>query len=492
MYNSKTFLACVAVLALGLTACKKSFLEKVPESNLTTGNFYKNAHDAESGLTGAYNTLATGNFYLYDNFMNTDGRSDNCYVNGDNTTAEQPLENFTYDANNTNVQRDWQELYNDIAAANVVTDNVPNINDPSWNGTNRKQQILAEASFIRAMSYYWLVTEWGACPLITKTGNNGNNYPSRAPVADVYQQIITDLKFADANLPVKPYNNQLGRATQGAADALLAKTYAQMGDYTNCLTYCNKVITGGQYSLVGNFANLWGAANKNNTESILEIEMPGSPYGDWGPELFDYVSSDNWPKRDIGSYDLTQAFKTAGDNGSRYTATFTWQIANASFNMPANAWNPDAPIPFTNKFPEPDSWDSNDDITLLRLGDIILLAAEANNQLGNSAAAITELNQIRTRAGLANTTASTKSDLAVAILNERRLELVHECTRWNDLLRADANGTINLVTLMNSQVNSFGVNLQYNLAADKHQFLFPIPKQDMLLNHSLTQNPGYK
>lgn len=489
--NTKIFLTCAVVLAIGLSACQKSFLDKVPQSNLTNGNFYKTANDAESGLTGAYGTIATGNFYLYDNFMNTDGRSDNCYVNGDNTTAEQPLENFTFNANNSNIQRDWQELYADIAAANAVLDNVPKINDPAWAGTTRKAQILGEASFLRAMSYYWLVTEWGACPLITTTGNGGNNYPSRASVADVYQQIITDLKFADANLLPTAYNNQIGRATQGAADALLAKTYAQMGDYTNCLVYCNKVINGGKYSLVPNFANLWGAANKNNVESILEFQYPASTYGNWGVELFDYVASDNWPKRDIGSYDLTQAFKTAGDTGPRYTATFNWQIANASFNMPVNAWDPAAPIPFTNKLPEPDSWNSTDDVVVLRLADIILLAAEANNQLGNTAAATTLLNQVRTRAGLANTTATTKSTLALAILNERRLELVHECTRWNDLLRADVNGTINLVQLMNSQVDSHGNNLKYNMSADKHQFLFPIPSQDLLLNHNLTQNPGY-
>ena len=159
--------------------------------------------------------------------------------------------------------------------------------------------------------------------------------------------------------------------------------------------------------------------------------------------------------------------------------------------MPVNAWDPAAPIPFTNKLPEPDSWNSTDDVVVLRLADIILLAAEATNKLGNTSAATTLLNQVRTRAGLANTTATTKSTLALAILNERRLELVHECTRWNDLLRADVNGTINLVQLMNSQVDSHGNNLKYNMSADKHQFLFPIPSQDLLLNHNLTQNPGY-
>ena len=120
-----------------------------------------------------------------------------------------------------------------------------------------------------------------------------------------------------------------------------------------------------------------------------------------------------------------------------------------------------------------------------------MLAAEANNQLGNTAAATTLLNQIRTRAGLPNTTATTQAALALAILNERRLELVNECVRWNDLLRAEANGWVNVVTLMNSQKDESGATINYGMSGDKHQYLFPIPEQDRLLNKNLTQNTGY-
>jgi starch-binding outer membrane protein, SusD/RagB family len=487
------FLTTAGLLALGLVSCSKSFLEKTPASSLTTGNYYKTATDAENGLTGVYFSLVNGNFYYYDNFMNEDGRSDNCYVNGDNVTAEHPIENFTLTSSNTNIQRDWQELFADVLSANTVLDNVPGIDDPVWTGTNRKAQIIGEAKFLRANAYYWLVTEWGDVPLLLSATNGGNYYPARNPAADVYAQIISDLKYADSVLGPQPYNQQIGRATKGAADALLAKTYAQMGDYTDCLTYCNSVINSGVYTLVSSCANLWGVANKNNSESILEIQFngSGSPYGNWGGELFDYVPSDNWPKRDIASYDLVQAFMAEGDTMARYKAAMTWNVANASFNMPVNAWDPNSPIPFMNKYPDADSWNSPDNIVLLRLSDIILLAAEANNQTGNTAEATTLLNEIRNRAGLANTTASGQTALALAILNERRLELVHECTRWNDLIRADKNGTVNLVNLMNSQVNSYGVNIQYNMNADKHQFLWPIPLQDLQLNKNLTQNPGF-
>jgi hypothetical protein len=495
----KIYLVCAGIVALGLSACKKSFIEKAPQSSLTTGNFFKTANDAETSLTGAYATMRNG-FYQYNNLLFTDGRSDNCYVNGDDYTHEYALENFTYAPSNDKIGGEWTDLYGMIAAANTVLDNVPNITDPQLSAT-RKTQILAEARFLRGMHYYWLVTEWGPCPLVLTT-NYGNNYtPKRNPVAEVYAQIIADLKFADANLPLKPANNQVGRATQGAADAMLAKTYAQMGDYTNCLTYCNKVINGGQYSLLPSFANLWGVANKNNAESIFEIQSNQTgTYYNYGAELWDYVPADNYPKRNIGSYDLIQAFAAESDTATsvRYHTTFNWQIANAAFNMPLNAWDPAKPIPFVNKQPDPGGFDSPDDIELIRYADIILLAAEANNQLGNTAVATTQLNQIRTRAGVANTTATTKASLALAILNERRLELVNEGTRWHDLLRANANGTINILTLMNNQHDSHGTLLKYGIVINnvpqgvtQNELLFPIATTELQLNPNLIQNPGY-
>lgn len=493
MRSTKTFLVCAGIMALGLSACKKSFIDKIPQSSLTTGNFFKTANDAETGLTGAYATMRNG-FYQYNNLLFTDGRSDNCYINGDDNTGEWPLENFTYAPSNGKIGGEWSDLYGMIYSANTVLDNVPAITDPALT-TTRKNQILAEARFLRAMHYYWLVTEWGATPLVLSTDFKGDYTPKRDAVSAIYAQIVADLQFADANLPSTPANGQAGRATKGAADALLAKAYAQMGDYANCLIYCNKVISGGQYSLLPNFANLWGVTNKNNAESIFEIQgNQTGTYYNYGAEIFDYVSSDNWPKRNIGSYDLIQAFAAEGDNGPRYQATFNWQIANASFNMPLNAWDPAKPIPFTNKMPDAGGFDSPDDIELIRYADIILLAAEANNQLGNIAPAIAELNQVRTRAGIANTTAAAKNTLALAILNERRLELVNEGCRWNDLLRANANGTINILTLLNSQHDSNGNLLKYGVGGagvTQNQLLFPIATNELQLNPNLTQNPGY-
>lgn len=470
-----------------LTSCSQEFLDKAPQSELAAGSL-TTAADAESILNGAYNAMP--DYFSYSNFFTTEGMSDNTYINGDNN-VEQPLENFTFDSANGEIQLSWSELYKHITAANAAIDNVTLIEDPKWEGTNRKEQILAEATFLRAHAYYWLVTSWGDVPLILTTTNGGNYYPSRTSADLVYAQIIKDLKYAEGILAVTPYNNNYGRVTKGAARALLAKTYAQMGDYANCLLYCNEVISG-PYSLVSDYSKLFGLANKNTTESIFELQVPsnGAPYNVWKLNVISYGPNDNWPKRQIGSYDLVKAFNDAGDNGARYKSTFNWKVTGASLNMPFNAWDTTKEIPFCGKFSYSDTWTNGDNLVMIRLADIILLAAEANVQLDKLPEATALLNRIRTRAGLGNTTATTKSALALAVLNERRLELVYERTRWNDLKRADANGTINMVNLMNSQVNSSLQPLNYGMQG--FQKLLPIPLGDIQINKNLLpNNTGY-
>ena len=143
-------------------------------------------------------------------------------------------------------------------------------------------------------------------------------------------------------------------------------------------------------------------------------------------------------------------------------------------------------MPYAYKWKQADGYNSPDNEILIRLADIILLDAEALNQTGQTAAAIPLINQIRSRVNLPPTTASTQADVALAILNERRLELALEGWRWTDLLRFGTQYTINL---MNSQVDPSGNPLNYNVTADK--LLFPIPASEMDLDVNLTQNPGY-
>ena len=477
------FSLLVAILALA-TGCSKT-IDKTPISTLTTANFYKTAQDAEAGLAGAYNSLYQ-QFYIWDYMTNGDVWADNCYAGGNNPD-NFGIDNFALTALNGNVTRDWQGLYDGIANANAVTDNVPAINDPVWNGTTRKAQILAEAKFLRSLHYFYLVTTYGDVPLVIT--NNGNVYPFRAPAAAVYAQIEQDLISADSSLLAAGSGNpNIGRATQGAAEGLLAKVYAQQGKYDSCLIYCNKVLANTYYSLVPNYANLFDGNHPNTVESLFEIQH-GTVSGttNYGPELLlPYsLTGDNYAKFNECTNDLIKAYRTAGDS-VRLQASVYFSLPEDTIAIPPPYTAATSPVPYAYKWKQADGYNSPDNEILIRLADIILLKAEALNNTGQTAQAIPLVNQIRARVNLPATTATTQTDLATAILNERRLELALEGWRWTDLLRFGTQYTINL---MNSQVDPSGNPLNYNVTQNK--LLFPVPQSEMDLDQNLTQNPGY-
>jgi len=484
--QTKQILLVLGLVAAGSTilpACNKT-IDKKPISSLTTTNFYQTAKDAESGLTGAYNSLYQ-QYYIWDYQTNGDVQADNCYAGGNNPDNFS-IDNFTLNPLNGNVTRDWQGLYYGVANANAVLDNVPAINDVTWSGNTRKQQILAEAKFLRALHYFNLVTTYGDVPLVVT--NNGNVYPPRTAAAAVYIQIEKDLISADSSLlPASGSNPNTGRATQGAADALLAKVYAQQGKYDSCLIWCNKVLANTYYSLVPNYADLFDGNHKNTVESLFEIQH-GTAAGttNYGPELLlpFSLTGDTWAKFNVPTNDLIQAYRSENDTVRLDASVYFSVAADTGSAVPPPYTK--FPVPFAYKWKQPAGYNSPDNEILIRLADIILLKAEALNQTGQTAQAIPLINQIRTRVHLPNTTAVNQADVAAAILKERRLELALEGHRWLDLLRAGAQYTINL---MNSQVDPNGKALNYGLTTNK--LLWPVPQSERDLDVNLSQNTGY-
>jgi tetratricopeptide (TPR) repeat protein len=483
--RSITFSLLAATLLFA--ACSKT-LDKAPISSLTTGNFWKTATDAEAGLTGAYNSLYQ-QFYIWDYMTNGDTWADNCYAGGNNPD-NFGIDNFALNALNGNVTRDWQGLYDGIATANSVTDNVPAINDPTWTGTTRKAQIIAEAKFLRSLHYFYLVTTYGDVPLVVTNNNTGSAlYPARAPAAAVYAQIEQDLISADSNLLAAGSGNpNNGRATQGAAEGLLAKVYAQQGKYDSSLIYCNKVLANTYYALVPNYANLFDGNHPNTVESLFEIQHSTvANTTNYGPELLlPYsLTGDTWAKFNVATNDLIAAYRAQSDT-VRLNASIYFGLPEDSIAIPPPYTDHTLPVPYSYKWKQAAGYNSPDDEILIRLADIILLKAEALNSTGQTAQAIPLINQIRARVNLPATTASAQSDVATAILNERRLELALEGWRWTDLLRFGTQYTINL---MNSQADPSGNPLNYNVTQNK--LLFPVPQSEMDLDQNLTQNPGY-
>ena len=486
----------ISIFVLGLAAFLPAcddYLDLKPLSVTTTDNAYNTANDAEAALVGAYDSFSQ-EYYIWDNILFNDVISDNYYAGGDNPEI-YAIEDLNITPTNSRLFNNWSQIYNAIAKANIVLEKVPGIADPQLDQGGRRQQILGEASFLRAYHYYQLVKMWGGVPLITKpvasTAPEQTQLP-RASVEEVYAQIIADLEFAAANLP-DVYSDDASvnkaRASKGAANALLAKVHAQkpVPDYNKVLQHANAVINSpAGYTLLEDFNHLWDGNHYNNAESIMEVQFVGGTEANWGPQLLlpPSISGDTWRKFVVPSRDLVNAFDEEGDV-ERKNATILFETAPWSDEF----WSVEVggTIPFAYKWKSANGWASTNRQYLLRLGDIVLLKAEALNELGDTEAARVEVDRIRDRAGLGPTPASNQAEMALAIERERRLELAQEAQRWDDLRRygraVEVMNNLNEIDLRTNTVK------EYTMSPD--EIWLPIPQSERNRNLQLGQNPGY-
>jgi hypothetical protein len=484
-------LTFIIATGLSFTSCSK-FLDTQPISNgiyideATDTIMYNTAEDAEAALGAAYADFKN-EYYELDFFVNGDAQSDDAYAGADNASNFQ-IDDCAIDAINSNVSRDWAYLYSTIGKTNSVINNVNDTPDPALT-TERKKQMIGEASFIRAYQYFQLVQLWGAVPLQLKEVKylSAENlpevypilYPPRASVAEVYAQIILDLETAlSSGLAATNVGGVKQYATLGSVNTLLAYVYAtqEPHDWNKVSTYCDAVIGGG-YSLLPNYDDLWNNENENSSESIFEINYTGgSTDGNWGTKMFRGM---DWKKFNIPSNDLVRAFQSQNDT-VRMNSSIIWEDVSGHWN---DIHWPQTEYPFLNKwriFIE----GSDNNYIFYRLADVLLLKAEALNELGDVNGAATLVNQIRTRAKLSNTTASTQDAMRSAIALERRLELAFEGHRWFDLKR-----TGQAIQVMNNATGANGENLGYQL--NQNTLVWPIPQSELDKNKQLVQNPGY-
>ncbi|WP_409624507.1 RagB/SusD family nutrient uptake outer membrane protein [Belliella pelovolcani] len=482
------------VAMIVLSSSCDSFLDLDPISDATSTNAYNTASDAEAALVGVYDSFQA-EYYIWDNIIFSDVMSDNHYAGGDNPEIFA-IDNLDIEPVNGRLFNNWSQLFNAIFKANVVLDKVPMIEDPRIDLGNRRAQILGEAAFLRAYHYFQLVNLWGGVPIILTPTSSTNpevtNVP-RSSVEEVYNQIIEDLTFAiDDRLPYT-YGSDASvnkaRATRGAALALLAKVYAQKPnrDYAKVVEYADAVINSpAGYSLLNDFSHLFDGNHYNNAESIMEVQFVGGPEANFGPQLLlpPSISGDTWRKFVTPSRDLVNAFDEEGDiirkNASILFESAPWADEFWSLQVNGN-------VPFAYKWKEANGWASTNRQYLLRLADIILLKAEALNELGRTQEALTELNMIRSRVNLPAVTTNNNDELKLLIEKERRLELVQEAQRWMDLKRYGR-----AVEVMNNLVE---IDLRTNQPKDfnmaEHKLILPIPQQEMNRNPQLNQNPGY-
>lgn len=475
-----------AALIILITGSCSKLLDKMPVTQTVTktDSASVSATDAENLLQGVYDA-ETGysyglEFNVLDRITNGDVLSDNCYAGGDNPDNIS-IDLFTFNALNGNIARDWKDAYGIIGIINFAIAQVQVCKDPALSAS-RKNQILGEARFMRAFTYFDLVRLFGSVPIMLKPVDQTNSETliqstlvPQSSVDSVYLAILDDLWFAKETVSDNNTSPSKMVVTKGAVDAILAKVYASIPNpnWDSVAYYCDQVIP--DYALVPDYTYLWDNQHKNNSEAIWEFNYEGySKVGNWIPSQF--IGS-GWKKFETPSNDLVSAFETAHDQ-IRMNASISF--INYGWDDPY--WKDKNHYPILTKYNDPNN--GLNDFYPIRLADILLLRAEAYNAKGDIQNAAKLVNQVRARVHLAPTSANNKTDMDAAIALERRLELAFEGQRWFDLVR-----TGKAISVMNAQKDGNGQNLNYNV--QPFQLIYPIPQTELDLNPLLKQNPNY-
>ena len=500
-YNLKVILFLSLITFYSCTS--DDFLEKPPLNELSTEASYASQADAEAAIGAIYGLPAqmSQHYYKWQHTIFSDMRADNTHSGFVADIINVELWQASSSATEPNGYP-WSQSYQYIASANTVIDNIPGIEDPNFTDSE-KDVIMGQAYFLRGFYYFYLNRLYGGVPL-TLSITDSDIFKARNTEAEVYAQVEADLLLAESLLPSEYSDNFLTRtrATKGTAQAMLAKVYADTGDYTKCAEFAGKVINSSTYSLVPTFDHLFDGDHEYSSEAIFEMtHVPGTdlatyhavqvlPPGDYSQYDGNKTGFNPWQvpyhRFNTAKTSLAAAFKEMGDTVREESTIFYVPYEMAT--QPNFGYEVGEPIGHMWKMGRTgeifDKWN----VILLRLADIILLRAEALNQIGNTAEAITLLNQIRSRVQLAPTTATTQAEVALAILKERRLELVVENNRFWDLRRY-YNDDAAFVKHINDQTDSGGNS--FGVQATEDKIYIPIPQAEIDVNPNLVQNPGY-
>lgn len=512
------YLAAIAMM-FSMLSCDDE-LDIVQKGAISLEEYYGSDESAEGAVTAIYGELR-GMMYNYKFLKNI--CSDDVWAGGadrgDNSDLEK-MNEFTFSAEHAFLSGCFQSYYRIIYNANIVMQYI----EPD---TDVKRQMIAEAKVFRAFAYIDLISMWGTPPLVDHPLDPSEYQMPNGDPAELWALVETDLTeaIASGSLIQKSGVNDksIFRVTKQFAQTLLGKAYLYQGKNTESAVAFESVINSNLYALYeGEYDDIFAFSNKNNSESMFEVNRVVDPNNVWSNfdfwHLMIHFRTDRFTSKpvtamglaDLGwgfclpQKDLYDAFVAEeGENGYRLNRTLKTygQIQEMGASMDAGKtiigegyffWKtritkdavPAAGSNFT--------WDHN--INLMRYADVLLMAAEANLLAGNQSKADTYLNMVRTRARLGNKTASME-----AIKTERRLELCFEDVRYQDLIRwGDAesflseqgseypvmasNGTVTYRPTGNSS-GKYGFQ--------NRNYLFPFPSTEIQLNKSIVQNQGW-
>ena len=480
-------LIAIALLGFSFSSCS-DFLEQNPQTDLSENDFYKTADDILSAVNGVYSSLQEGdiygNWYVFGEIPSDNTRNQ---LSGSVTTQNE-FDQFYIDTQNSMIANFWKAAYKVINRTNTVLGRIDGIEI----NTELANRYKLECKFIRALMYFNLVRVYGDVPLVLKEISISESYDIlREPKENVYNQIIADLKEAQ-DLPVSYSTAEDGRATQGAAKALLANVYMTLHKYAEAETILAEIINSGQYSLLENtpgslnidgYKNVFSPVNHNSKEGIFEIQFLKGGYGEgsnyannFAPENSgtNVVAVGGTGGNNIPEMDIYNAYEE-GDLRRDFSMSLGYYD-----NRKNNEWVESRyvckfmDVPYQNN-------DASNNYPVIRYADVILMYAEALNQNGKTAEACKYLNMTRRRGFGYQTTETSPVDLqttdkaqfALMVEQERRVELAFENHRWFDLIH-----TGRAVEVMKSK--GFSLN-ETNL-------ICPIPQKQIDVNPKLTQN----
>ena len=476
-------------------SCNEDELELVNPNELSPETYFKNEAQVQSAVNAVYSNMQTRGLWSRHMFFMMDNMAQE---NGGNTQLEADKKqylDFSFDSSHGGIKAYWDSCFRGINKANFVIGNEEAINEISESllSSTRKAKFIGEAKFMRGFFYFLLVTRFGDVPLITVIPEDGTGFP-KSSKEDVYQQIVTDLTEASAVLLDKG-TEDAGRATKGAAYALLGKVYLFLEEYDLALAEFNKL---SGYSLEDNYFDNFKEETEHGNESIFEIEYDddlgfsaqwnsdvsgqglneatfrGQEYGfnDW---FNVFPSDDLLNEYESGDIRYEQSFYVNGD-------TFGPDGSMVVDAFPSNGGGNAGWSKYQNYYK-----DANEDQTsginfkYLRYADVLLMMAECESLRsgGSQDVAAGYIDQVRVRAGLGSIgTGLSQDELFDALVHERKVELAGEQVRFNDIIRWG-----------NAATELSGSNFQ----SGKHELL-PIPIIEITTNENLTeadQNPGY-
>lgn len=483
MKTMKLYFISVFIVALAFFAGCDNPLQEKTYTTLGPDDFFNTAEDAEVVLNSVYGELRYSDITRDAVTLQEVCTDIHIERSGGIFTFNQPIEEFTWATSHGWLQNWWERRYRGIYKANTVLDNTPEINMDE----NRKQEILAEARFLRAFQYYLLYDLFGPVPLITTSETRVADRPARATEEEIVSFMESEFRAASEILPLDPPRGQYGRPTKGAALGALTKLHMMTKNWQEAANVAKEVMDLGKYDLFteGNRTELFAPENQRDNEFIFVSVMSDTPDNNTGDGWLSHVVPRGYqwqyPPRQIfaAEYKIRSDFIDTFDPEDERLDAFLFEFVNAEGDTIVLGEDNARSLKFP-EYPNQGISRSADDFPFIRHADILLSRAEALNELnGPNSESVQLLNLVREAAGVSTYTVGdfgSTSEFRDTILDERGREFHTEALRRQDLIR---HGKF------------IEMARERGKPAEEHQVRYPIPQTEIERNSNLTQNPGY-